>query len=75
MSEESDKPLTAGDGAGIASVLWMFAIMGLTVLLQSCHDKETEGLKAKAVELHAADWVVNPKNGITKFTWKDGSRE
>lgn len=29
-------------------------------------------LRARAVELGAASWVVDPKTGETTFTWKDG---
>lgn len=28
-------------------------------------------LKAKAVEHGAAEWTINPKDGTTKFTWKE----
>lgn len=32
--------------------------------------KHTE-LRAKAVEVGAAEWVVDPKTGKTTFTWKE----
>lgn len=28
-------------------------------------------LRAKAVEVGAAEWLVNPKDGTTKFQWKE----
>ena len=28
-------------------------------------------LRAKAVELGAAEWVVDPKTGASTFTWKE----
>jgi len=46
------------------------AIAGVFVA-SLCWGMYSNELKAKAVKLNAAEWLVNPDNGETTFTWKE----
>lgn len=57
-----------------AAMFFIGLVVGviITVIASIEADSKTEAeLKAKAVELKAATWVVDQKTGKTKFQWKE----
>jgi len=51
-------------GAVVGAILG--AMMGFAV-----SSSQVQSMQSKAVELHAAEWVVDAKTGKTTFTWRE----
>lgn len=51
-------------------LLWVLTAAALVIVL-TYGDNQRQAFKAEAVKRGAAEWVVDPKTGDTKFAWKD----
>lgn len=50
----------------VAVGIVLLLLAGLFVLVQ-----ERDCFRAEAVKRGAAEWIINPDNGETKFQWKE----
>lgn len=60
--------MNSDESGSVMAICFLVIILLITTWLFSYRIGE---LKAKAVEVGAAEWIVDPTNGDTTFTWKE----
>lgn len=73
VSEEVPKEWKHGFWCGvlIAGVVGIMVCVLLAAVILDYHASMSVIEQGKAVEHGVAEWIVNPKDGTTKFTWKE----
>lgn len=61
----------ASDGCLVIGAVFVAAFFGMLIGLRLGNDWTAAYMQRRAVEVGAAEWVVNPDNGETTFRWKE----